>query len=71
MLTFQGQFNFQFLISNKMTKKHFLSQLSDKKVTEILQDDHSKEKDFQKRFQFYHGRVVNRKKTEALLKASK
>ena len=54
----------------KMTKKHFQTQLSDKKISEILQEDQAKEKEFQKRFQFYHGRVANRRKTEQMLKTS-
>ena len=53
-----------------MTKKHFQTQLSDKKISEILQEDQAKEKEFQKRFQFYHGRVANRRKTEQMLKTS-
>lgn len=53
-----------------MTKKSFQTLLSEKKINEILQDDASKEKEFNKKIQFYHGRSMNRKRTEALLKSS-
>lgn len=52
-------------------KKAYTTLLSDKKINDILSDDFSKEKEFNKKMLWYHGRSINRKKTEACLKSSK
>ena len=52
-------------------KKTFSTVLTDKKLNEILSDELSKEKEFNKKLLWYHGRSINRKKTETVLQSSK
>lgn len=52
-------------------KKVFQSLIPEKKLSDILSEEIVKEKEFNKKLLWYHGRSINRKRTEILLKSSK
>lgn len=52
-------------------KNPFSKVLSERKLTDLLNEDESKEKDFNKKTMWYHGRNLTRKKTDTKLKESK
>lgn len=53
-----------------MAKNPFRKELSEKKLNDLLSEDNRQEKNFNKKTSWYHGKNVNSKKAEELLKKS-